>query len=345
MSIEKKKFGIMPSGDVIYSYKIDNGKGLSAEIISYGGIVTRLLVADKNGCTRDVVLGRSSLEQYLKNDGYLGAIIGRHANRIAKGSFTLGNECFNVGINENGNSLHGGREGFDKKVWNVLELPQENAIELSYVSKDGEEGFPGELDVTVKYTVTDDNALKIEYSASSDKDTLCNLTNHSYFNLNGHDSGKIYGHVLQINSGFYTPNDDEGMPTGEVLSVFGTPFDYRVPKPIGQDINADFEQIQKFGGYDHNYAIQGRGLRLAAVATGDSSDITMQVYTDCPAMQLYTSNMLGSGVYKDGEEYGTHSAFCLEAQAFPNAMAHSHYPDPILRQSEKYTQTTIYRFV
>lgn len=345
MSILKTEFGTMPDGEKVYSYLLDNNQGLSAEILNYGGIVKNLYVTDKNGVKTDVVLGRDKLEDYLKNDGYLGALIGRHANRIAGGEFELGGTKYNVGINEGKNSLHGGNAGYDCCVWETEENDGlEPSLTLTLTSPDGEEGFPGELKVKVVYTLTKDNALKIEYTAVSDKDTVCNLTNHSYFNLAGHASGTVDNQILYINSDFYTPNGSECMPTGEVLSVKGTPFDFRAPKPIGQDINSDFEQIKMFGGYDHNFAVNGRGYRKAAEAKCPQNGITMEVYTDKPAMQLYTSNGLAEGVYKDGAHYGVHQAFCLETQYFPNAMAHSHYPSPILKKGEEYYFTTEYKF-
>lgn len=344
MSITKALYGTTADGKAVYSYLLDNGKGVAAEIINYGGIVTKILVKDKSGIIRDVVLGRASLAEYENNDGYIGAAIGRHANRIAKGEFEISGKNFKVGINENSNSLHGGVIGFDKKVWEAEEVAGENALILTYTSADGEEGFPGELKVTMKYTVTDDNSFKIEYNAVSDKDTLCNLTNHSYFNLGGHESGAIYNHILQINAECYTPNDEEGMPTGEVLSVAGTPFDFRAPKPIGQDIKADFEQINLFGGYDHNFPICGRGYRLAARAASPDTGITMEVYTNQPSMQLYTSNGLPKGVKKGEKEYNVHDAFCCETQVFPNSMAHSHYPNPVLKAGEVYEHICEYKF-
>lgn len=346
MSIVKTEFGAMPSGEKVYSYLLDNGKGLSAEILNYGGIIKNLYVTDKNGVKTDVALGRDTLEAYLKNDGYLGALIGRHANRIKKGTFILNGESYNVGVNEGNNSLHGGNVGFDQKIWEVNEVDgDEPALVLTLLSPDGEEGFPGNLKVKVVYTLTKNNAIKIEYTALSDKDTVTNLTNHTYFNLAGHASGVIDKQVLQINSSFYTPNDNEGMPTGEVSSVEGTPFDFRVPKPIGQDIRADFDQIEMYGGFDHNYAISGRGYRLAAIAGCEENGITMEVYTNQPAMQLYTSNALPEGIYKDGARYGAHQAFCLETQCFPNAMEHSHYPSPLLKAGEEYNHVTEYRFI
>lgn len=346
MSITKTSFGKTADGEKVYSYLLDNKNGLSAEIITYGGILKNLYVTDKKGNKTDVVLGRETLEDYLHNDGYLGALIGRHANRIAKGEFELDGKKYAVGINEGHNSLHGGNVGFDKRVWSAKELDgEEPSLVLSLISEDGEEGFPGKLDVTVTYTLTKENAIKISYKAVSDKDTVVNLTNHAYFNLAGHAGGTIDNQILQINSSFYTPNDNECMPTGEVLSVMGTPFDFRAPKPIGQDINSDFEQIEMFGGYDHNFAIEGRGYRLAAIAKCPENGIAMEVYTDKPAMQLYTSNGLAEGIYKEGARYNIHQAFCLETQYFPNAMAHSHYPSPVLRKGEEYNFTTEYRFI
>lgn len=345
MSVTKTSFGTDLNGEKVYSYLLDNGSGLGAEILNYGGIIKNLYVNDKNGVKTDVVLGRETLEDYLHNDGYLGALIGRHANRIARGEFELEGKTYRVGINEGRNSLHGGVNGFDKRVWSVRKNDgEEPSLELSLVSEDGDEGFPGNLEVSVTYTLTKDNALKINYRAVSDADTIVNLTNHSYFNLSGHGNGTIDNQILQIHSSFYTPNDNECMPTGEVLSVTGTPFDFRAPKPIGQDIASDFEQIEMFGGYDHNFAIEGRGYRLAAAAKCMENGITMKVYTDKPGMQLYTSNGLTEGIYKDGARYNVHQAFCLETQYFPNSAAHGHFPSPVLKKGEEYNFTTEYRF-
>jgi aldose 1-epimerase len=348
MSITKTLYGKTKCcGREVYSYTLDNGNGLSAEILSYGGIIKNLFVTTKDGKKVDVVLGRDNLDEYLKNDGYIGALIGRHANRIKKGTFELDGVTYNVGINEGANSLHGGVKGFDSKIWNAVEAgtDEEPSLILTLVSKDGEEGFPGNLTVSVTYTLTKENALKIAYRAVSDKDTLCNMTNHSYFNLAGHDSGVVDEQVLQINGDFYTPNDSECMPTGEVISVTGTPFDYRAPKPIGQDIDADFPQVQAVGGFDHNYLIAGRGYRKAAAAVSEATGIIMEVYTDQPAMQLYTANALPNGVHKNSADYPIHGAFCLETQCVPNAMEFSHYPGPILKKNEVYDTVTEYKFI
>ena len=347
MSISKTDFGTMPNGEKAYLFTLDNGNGLKAEITNYGGIVKSLFVNDKNGNPTDVVLGRDSLDEYLNNFGFYGAAIGRHANRIANSEFELNGTVYKVGANEGKNSLHGGIIGFDKKLWSAEAVGgSEPSLILSLTSPDMEEGFPGTLNVKITYTLTKDNALKINYNAVSDKDTVVNLTNHSYFNLAGHASGEMTDQVLQINSSFYTPNCKECMPTGEVLSVMGTPFDFRVPKPIGQDIDADFEQIQMFGGYDHNFVLDGRGYRLGAVASCPSNGITMKMYTDKPAVQLYTTNGVEDGrVCKDNTIYKVHQAFCLETQYFPNSMKFSHYPSPILKKGDTYDFTTSYQFI
>lgn len=341
MSITAKSFGRTPEGEEVTNFIMDNGLGLKAEILNYGGIVKNLFV---NGV--DVVLGRDTLEEYLKNDGYYGAAIGRHANRIAGGRFELGEDIFNVGVNEGENSLHGGNIGFDRRVWTAAAKDySEPQLVLTLNSPDGEEGFPGNLRVMVTYTLTSDNSLKIHYYAESDKDTLVNLTNHSYFNLGGHNSGNIENHTMWINSDFYTPNGSDCMPTGEVLSVKGTPFDFTKPKAVGQDINSDFEQVHMFSGYDHNFALNGFGFRKAAEVSCDETGIVMTMFTDRPAVQLYTGNGIDTKrICKDGEVYGIHQGLCLETQCFPNAMSHSHYPGPILRAGERYDTVTEYKF-
>ena len=345
MAITKSEFGRTAAGETVHLYNLTNGV-ISAEILTYGGILKSLCVPDKNGTLVDVVLGRDGMDGYQTNSGYLGALIGRHANRIEGSQFTLNGNTYNVGKNEGKNSLHGGVVGFDKKVWTAIEHDgDEPSLELSLTSPDGEEGFPGNLTVTVTYTLTKDNAIKIYYTATSDKDTVVNLTNHAYFNLAGHDSGKMTGQILQINSSFYTPNNDGCMPTGEILSVTGTPFDFRTPKAIGKDIDSDFEQIKMFSGYDHNFVIDGTGYRLAATALCEENGIKMEVYTDKNGVQLYTSNGLHEGTYKGGAHYGKHQAFCLETQYFPNSMKHTHFPSPVLKAGEKYDFTTEYRFI
>lgn len=348
MSITKKSFGFMPDGREVFSYLLDNGKNIRAEILSYGGIVKSLFVKDKNNEYVDVVLGRDTLEEYLDNDGYFGALIGRHANRIYKGKFKISQTEYSVGINDGKNSLHGGVSGFDKYVWNVRQIDeaQNPALEMSITSPDGEEGFPGELKVTVTYTLNENNGLVINYKAVSDKDTVVNLTNHSYFNLNGVGNENIYNLNMQMNCGFYTPNTDECMPYGEILSVKNTPFDFTTPKNVGKDINSDYPQIKMFGGYDHNFIIDGEGFRKAAVVSSDTTGIIMEVYTDKPGVQLYTGNCINDArVCKNGNRYKKHDALCLETQYFPNSTSYSHFPSPILKAGEEYNFTTEYRFI
>lgn len=345
MAIEKQVIGTLSSGEEVIAYTLDNGT-IKAVILNYGGIVAKLLVPDRTGQVVDVVLGYDNLEEWLNNDTYYGALIGRHANRIAKGQFELSGKNYQVGVNEGENSLHGGKIGFDRKLWNVTVADSaEPSIVLTLESPDGEEGFPGNLKVAVTYTVTSRNGLSIDYKAVCDQDTLVNLTNHSYFNLAGHSSGVVYDQILKINSDFFTPNFQNGMPTGQVWMVQGTPFDFTRPKKIGEDIHDEFTQIQMFGGFDHNYSIRGRGFREAVVAENPANGIRMTMMTNQPAMQLYTGNSIKGGRKgKDGAVYGQHHGFCLETQVFPNAMSFSHYPAPILKAGETYDHVTEYIF-
>ena len=339
MSITVKEFGKMPSGEVANLYTLDNGKGFSVEITNYGGIIRAI---NFNG--KDVVLGRDTLEEYFNNNGYFGALVGRHANRIAKAEFELNGKKYTLAKNNGNNNLHGGIKGWDKALWSAKTIDSdEPQLILTHISPDGDEGFPGEVNVCVTYTVTAQNSIKIHYEAQSDQDTVLNMTNHSYFNLNGHNSGTVDNHTLWLNADFYTPNTDECMPTGEVLKVSGTPFDFTSPKAVGADFNSDFEQIKMFGGYDHNFPLNGRGYRKFAELLGDT--IKMSAYTDQPGVQIYSGNSIEEGrVCKGGAVYIIHSGICLETQCFPNAMSFSHYPSPILKKGEKYDTTTEYKF-
>lgn len=347
MSISKRLFGTTKKGEQVFAYTIDNGKGLSAEILSYGGVVRRLFVNDKNGVKTDVVLGHETMEQYEERDGYLGAIVGRNANRIREGKFELNGKKYQLGLNKKGHNLHGGFEGFNKKVWDVIENDNadEPSLVLSLTSPDGDEGFPGTMDVTVTYTLTRNNALAINYKAKSDADTICNFTNHSYFNLSGHDSGDVYDQTLQLNADFYTVGDEHCIPTGEIAKVDGTPFDFRTAKPIGKDIKSDFGQMDTYLGYDHNFAVNGRGFRKAGEAHSEKTGITMEIYTDLEGIQLYSGNYVEESAGKDNVVYGMHHAFCLETQAFPDAINIGHFPSPVLKKGEVYDTTTEYRFI
>lgn len=341
MGITKTKFGEINGRDV-YAFTLDNGKGLRAEILNYGGIIRRLIY---NGV--DVVLGRDSIEEYLDNEGYFGALIGRNSNRIEKAEFVLNGESFKLYANDKGNNLHGGKDGFDRKIWATREADgAEPSLCLSLESPDGEEGFPGTVRVEVTYTLTSDNGIRIHYCGESDKDTVLNMTNHAYFNLNGHTSGVVDNHKLWLNCDFYTPNMEDCVPNGEVRCVCGTAFDFRAPKTLGESFKSNEEQIRLFDGIDHNFAINGGGLRKAARFEGDKTGIIMEVITDCPGIQVYTGNVIEEGrVCKDGAVYCVHDAVCLETQTFPNHLKHRHFPGGILKKGEKYDTVTEYKFI
>ena len=339
LSISVAKYGIV-DGKEVCSYTLSNGN-LIAEILNYGGIITKLIYKGV-----DVVLGRDTLEEYRNNEGYFGAVIGRNSNRIASAQFELNGKTYKLFANDGNNNLHGGKEGFDKKVWDAtVSDGEEPSLELALTSSDGEEGFPGEVKVKVTYTITKDNGLKIHYEGVSDADTVLNLTNHTYFNLNGHDSGTVDDHKLYFASDFYTPNCSECMPTGEILSVKGTPFDFSTEQTLGERFASDYEQIEMFDGFDHNFVLSGDISKVSARLIGDKSGIEMEMYTDRPGVQLYTGNVIEKGrVCKAGAVYGKHGALCLETQAFPNNLKFAHFPSAILKKGEKYDTVTIYKF-
>ncbi len=339
--ITKKEFGKTENGSVI-SFTLDNGNGLSAEILNLGGIIRRLVF---NGT--DVVLGREDVDAYVNGNGYFGALIGRNSNRIENSEFELNGKTYKLAVNDHEvNNLHGGLKGFNSKIWTAEIIDKEEPqLVLSTVSPDGEEGFPGNVNVKVTYTLTKDNSIKIHYEGTTDADTVLNMTNHSYFNLNGHNSGNIKNHTLTLDCSFYTPNTEICVPYGEVLSVSGTPFDFTKGKVVGEEIESDYPQLKMFKGYDHNLVINGTGYRKFAELTGDITGITMEAYTDLPAVQLYTGNYTEADTpCKDGAEYQMYQALCLETQVFPNALKYSHFPSPILKKGEKYDTTTEYKF-
>jgi len=347
MSITKTHFGYMPDGEEVFLYTLDNGKNLRAEIINYGGIIKNLWVRDSSGSYVDVVLGRDSLEEYLENTGFFGAFVGRYANRIGMSKFTIGETEYSLFANNGKNSLHGGKKGFDKYVLRegALRDGDSPSVTFEMLSPDGDEGYPGNLKVSLTYEVNSDDGLLIHYEAVSDKDTIINLTNHSYFNLNGASSGDALGHSLWMNCPFYTPNTPECMPRGEILSVKDTPFDFLTPKKLGDVIGSDCEQLTMFKGFDHNFVIEGRGFRKAATLSGEKSGIVMDVYTDKPGVQFYSCNGTQPGrVCKGGVIYPTHGGLCLETQFFPNSTTFSHFPSPVFKAGEIYDYKTEYRF-
>ncbi len=339
----KRYFDKTADGQSVFLFENSNSNGIKVQILSYGGTVVSLQVPDRQGKIRDVVLGYDTLKSYENQDKYLGALVGRCANRIGGSCFSISGKRYLLSSNENKNHLHGGMTGFDKKIW-ADQIEGENLI-LSYLSPHGEEGYPGTLTTKVTYSLSEQNELCITYEAVSDLDTVVSLTNHCYFNLNGHDSGKIEGHFLKINGDQITPVNREMISLGTSLPVADSPFDFREFHPIGERIHDTHEQLRIGGGYDHNYILNGQGMRLAAELMGDESKIKMLVYTDMDGMQLYTGNFLkGAPAGKNGAVYQNRDAVCLETQFLPNAVNCPDFPSPILRAGENYHRQTIYRF-
>lgn len=344
--IPSKPFGVLKNGTEINLYIISNSRGMAAEIINYGARIVSLKVPNKNGKFEDVVLGFDNLAAYEKDNSYQGAIVGRYGNRIGGGKFTLEGKTYQLDINDGANNLHGGKEGFDKKVWKCRQI-NPNALKLSYVSPDGEGGFPGSVKVTVTYTITENNELKIEYRGTTDQTTILNPTSHCYFNLSGSPENDILKHELMIDADNFTPVDAGLIPTGEIRSVTETPMDFRTAKTIGRDIAVNDEQISFGKGYDHNWVLNGqpRQLRLSATLYDPISGRLMEVLTDQAGLQFYSGNFLdGSMTGKGGIKYNYRAALCLEAQAFPDSPNKSNFPSVVLKPGDEYRQTTIYRF-
>jgi aldose 1-epimerase len=340
-AIQKSPYGKLPDGTAVDIFTLTNAHGLIAKVTSYGTIITELHVPDRRGNMGDIVLGFDNLEKYVKGHPYFGCTVGRVANRIARGQFTLEGKTYKLAVNNGPNHLHGGLKGFDKVVWKA-ELQAGAAIKFSYTSADGEEGYPGRLDVTVVMTLTDADELRIDYTATTDKPTPVNLTNHSYFNLAG--KGDILSHELTLAADAFTPTDADLIPTGEIKAVKGTAMDFTSPKPIGSRIN---DIGNKESGYDHNFVLNngGKSLSLAARVHEPASGRVLEVHTTQPGIQLYTANYLdGSLKGKGGVVYARQHAFCLETQHFPDSVNQSKFPSIILRPSQTYRQTTVHKF-
>jgi len=353
MEIEKRAFGKAPDGTPVDLYTLTNANGnangAEAKISNYGGTVVSLVVPDRDGQLGDVVLGFDTLEEYVEQSPYFGCIVGRYANRVGKSRFVLDGVEYTLTQNEGENQLHGGIKGFDKVVWGAEPVRSDDAVglTLAYLSKDGEEGYPGNLSVKVGYYLTDGDELRIEYFATTDKPTVVNLTNHCYFNLAGAGSGDVLGHELMINADRFTPTDEHSIPTGELRSVKGTPMDFTQPTAIGARIERDDEQLRLGQGYDHNWVLNKPegSLGLAARAYEPTTGRVLEVYTTEPGVQFYAGNFLdGSITGKGGRVYDRHDAFCLETQHFPDSPNNPNFPSTVLRPGEEYRQTTIYRF-
>jgi aldose 1-epimerase len=341
-------FGRTAEGAEVELYALRNRSGMEATITNYGGIVTALRVPDRHGDFEDVVLGFDRLEGYLQNPPYFGALIGRYANRIAGGSFFLDGACHQLATNDGPNALHGGKQGFDKVVWTVGrfgDTPRGSELELKYLSRDGEEGYPGNLSVTALYTLSEDNALRLDFTAMTDRPTIVNLTQHSYFNLRGR--GDVLAHEISIGADRFTPVDAALIPTGEIRSVAGTPFDFRQPMQIGARIHDPDEQLRFGKGYDHNWVANGEPgtLRRMCTVHEPQSGRVLELLATQPGLQFYSGNLLDGTIEgKNRCRYAARSGFCMEPQHFPDTPHHSHFPSAVLRPGEVYRHAIVYRF-
>ncbi len=348
-TMKKEPFGKLSNGDPADLYTLTNANGVAVSITTYGGRVVSLKVPDKKGTVADVVLGFDSLDGYLGDNPYFGALVGRYGNRIAKGRFTLDGKVYKLFVNNGPNSLHGGKIGFDRVLWTSADKSTTDtpSVELRYTSKDGEEGYPGTLATIVTYSLTPQNELKIEYKATTDKDTVLNLTNHTYWNLAGAGEGDILGHQMTIVASKFTPVDKTLIPTGELKSVEGSPFDFRTATAIGARIDKDDQQLKFGGGYDHNWVLDSTGGTLArcALVLEPNSGRTMEVLTTQPGVQFYTGNFLDGTIKgKGGKVYPRRGALCLETQHFPDSPNKPNFPTSELKPGEEYKYTTVYKF-
>ena len=343
--MHKKKFGIVNEKDV-FLFSIKNKNGMELVVSNYGGIINKICVPDKNGNIKDVVLGYDTIDKYMDNPNFFGAIVGPSANRIKDGSYVIDDIRYQLDKNDGNNNLHSHREkGLHKRVWDYKEI--ENGIEFFTTMNDGDLGFGGNKKISVKYIVTDENEIQIYYNAISDKNTLINMTNHSYFNLNGHGNGNIKNHSLQIFADGFTKIDKNMIPTGEILPVKETPLDFTKPHKIGERLDSSFDQLKIAGGYDHNFVLNDYDgkIRKAAVVENDNKTCILEVYTDLPGMQFYSANMLEPETGKDGKKYSFNSGFALETQYYPDSINKNEFPSPIFGPGKEYKTTTIYKFV
>lgn len=339
-------FGNLKDGTAISLYTMTNGKGVTMKVMNYGGIIVSLMVPSKDGRTVDVILGYDSLADYERQNPFFGALVGRYGNRIGKATFSLDGKEYSLAKNNNGNHLHGGTKGFDKVFWNIEEVPVDNgvALKLTYLSKDMEEGYPGNLQTAVTYTLTDDNTVKFDYKATTDKKTVVNLTQHTYFNLNGGKSD-VLSHEVTLHADRIVAVDETLIPTGELKDVTNTPFDFRTPTAIGARINSDDQQIQFGKGYDHCWVINGEGLKPTAEVYDSTTGIEMTVETTEPGVQFYTGNFLnGTLTGKNDVVYNQRTGFCLETQHFPDSPNKANFPSVVLNPGETYSSLTTYQF-
>jgi len=332
--------------NIVSLYKLTNANGMEALITNYGATIISLRVPDRNGKKDDVVLGYDSIQGYYSGRAYFGCVAGRYANRIAKGEFQLDGVNYKLATNNGPNSLHGGIKGFDKVVWAATQ--DDDGLTLTYTSKDGEEGYPGNLTVTIRYTLKNDNSLHIDYHAVTDKATIVNVTNHAYFNLEGQGQDQILDHEVMINADGFTPVDSTLIPIGEIRKLSGTPFDFTTPHKIGERINDTLDQQIRYGlGYDHNFALNGEKgeMKLAVRVKAPISGRVMEVHTTEPGVQFYTGNFLNGSEKGKGSTYGYRSGFCLETQHFPDSPNQPSFPSAVLKPGEEYKTTTVFKFM
>ncbi|MFT3982629.1 MAG: aldose epimerase family protein [Lachnospiraceae bacterium] len=344
MSVSTTYFGKTKDGEDILLYTIKNERGMEASVTNFGAVLVTLLVPDKAGTVKDLVLGFDKGEDYLTNPCFFGATIGRSANRIAGAKFMIDGVTYRLKVNDNENNLHSDSDlGYHKRLWNAE--PTGNGVKFSYLSPDGEMGFPGNLKISVTYTLTDDNALELFYEGISDKKTLINLTNHTYFNLSGHDAASILDTSVVLYASHYTPIVPGAIPTGEIAAVAGTPMDFTAAKTIGKEIDTDWEQLTMVNGYDHNFVLDNYDGTLRKIAETSADGRTMEVYTDLPGVQFYTGNGTQALIGKGGVVYGPRNAFCLETQFYPNSINQEGFRKPEFDAGERYRTKTVYRFV
>lgn len=346
MAVVKETFGKTKDGREIYKYYISNNRGLKAGITNYGAILVNLFVPDKQNVAADIVLGYDALEPYLENGSFFGATVGPNANRIGGAAFILEGKRYQLDVNDGENNLHSHAElGYHKRVWAAKEGT--DSVTFSIEDEDGSMGFPGNRKISVTYTVTRDNELQIHYQAQSDKNTIINMTNHTYFNLKGHQAGTICDHKLQLLASAYTPVVAGAIPTGEIASVKGTPFDFLTAREIGENIGADHEQLKLVQGYDHNWVIDGAdgSLREFATVTEETSGRVMKAYTDLPGVQFYAGNCIAETTGKEGAVYGPRSGLCLETQYYPDTANKPEFPSAVFGPDRKYDTTTVYKFL
>jgi len=345
--IQRELFSRLDDGREVYVFTLTNSNGMEMKLINYGATIISLTAPDRNGNYKDVVLGYDSLQGYIKGDAYFGAIVGRYGNRIGRGKFTLEGRQYQLTINNGPNHLHGGTIGYNKVLWEASQEPGKPAVTFSYVSPDQEQGYPGTLNISVTYTLTDNNEVRIDYNASTDKTTILNPTHHSYFNLTGDPKSTILNHELELRADKYTPVDSTLITTGEIADVSNTPFDFRKSHPIGENINADNEQLRFGNGYDHNWVLNDFNgeTRVIAVVNEPQTGRVMEVLSDQPGVQFYSGNFLnGTAIGKNGTAYQFRTGFCLEAQHYPDSPNKPEFPSVVLKPGETYKQTTIYRF-